>query len=488
MAKSNLIMINKDRIAHMFGLYSPKPAFTAATVSEVLPPKTLPRAQQTSPSYLKSAPTAGNTLPETDRGTANLDINTFRNSTSTKATIRSFAQTDPDMSSAVSASLRMGITKSYTLVAYNMDGLINDEATRIAQQLAMKFDFLSDYSAGYARFKDIRSISESLGREILIEGSCAMELVLDKQRYPAGFKAISTSQIDWKTRSDGSIFPIQVLSGEEVNLDTPLFFYAALDQDLLEPYSSSQLEAALHATIAQNEFFSDLRRVFRKTVHPRMLVTIIEDLWRKTIPADVLNDPDKLKAFRTATVNALQSGISQLRPQDAMVVSDVLKVDTLNSENSSTSDEYKTLSDLLNQKSAAGTKTLGTILGHSSASNNIASTESMLYLKNIEGSMHAKLNTIFSQAFTLAVRLYGQDCVVKFRYQDIDLRPELETEAFKAMKQSRILEQLSLGLISDAEASILLTGSLPPVGFKPLTGTFFKAGVGAADPAGNPNT
>jgi hypothetical protein len=41
------------------------------------------------------------------------------------------------------------------------------------------------------------------------------------------------------------------------------------------------------------------------------------------------------------------------------------------------------------------------------------------------------------------------------------------------MKQSRILEQLSLGLISDEEACIQLTGRLPVDGAQPLSGTFF---------------
>jgi hypothetical protein len=42
------------------------------------------------------------------------------------------------------------------------------------------------------------------------------------------------------------------------------------------------------------------------------------------------------------------------------------------------------------------------------------------------------------------------------------------------MRQSRILEQLSLGLITDAEANLELTGTLPPPGAPKLSGTMFK--------------
>ncbi len=484
-------MINLDTVKSFFGVYSPKPSFTGAVfyaateVDTVPPPKSLKPGQRAQPSYLKTAGASSSALPETDRRTANIDINTFRNSASTKSTIRSYAQTDPDMSAATAAASRVGITSSYSLVAYDVDGRINSDATRTAQQLARKIDFLSDYSQGFAKFKDIRSVSESLSKELLIEGSCSMELVLDKTRYPAGFRPISTSQIKWMSNNAGELYPIQEVSGDKINLDTPLFFYVALDQDLLEPYSASQMEAALHATVSQNSFFSDLRRVFRQSVHPRTLVTIVEESWLKTVPPDILNDSDKMQEYRASTVLALQNSLSGLKPEDALVVSDVLRVSTLNTENSSKSEEYKTLEGIINQKSASGTKTMGVVLGHSAASQNVASTESMLYLKTIEGSIQEKLNAIFSRAFTLAVRLYGQDCIVKFKYKPIALRPELEMEAFNAMRQSRIMEQLSIGMMSDVEASIELTGSLPPEGAKELSGTFFKTGSSAG---GNPYT
>jgi hypothetical protein len=67
----------------------------------------------------------------------------------------------------------------------------------------------------------------------------------------------------------------------------------------------------------------------------------------------------------------------------------------------------------------------------------------------------------------------------EFAFSAPDLRPESELAAFRAMDQSRVLELLSLGLLSDEEASIQLTGKLPPAGMTPLSGTGFKGGAGA---------
>ena len=89
--------------------------------------------------------------------------------------------------------------------------------------------------------------------------------------------------------------------------------------------------------------------------------------------------------------------------------------------------------------------------------------------------LRSKLNEFYSRALTVGVRIMGQDCYVEFAYANLDLRPAAELEAYRSMEQSRILEQLSLGLIPDEEACIMLTGNLPPVGYKPLSGTMFKS-------------
>ena len=126
---------------------------------------------------------------------------------------------------------------------------------------------------------------------------------------------------------------------------------------------------------------------------------------------------------------------------------------------------------------AIGTKTPATILGQSSKSSNIASTETLLFMKNVEGAVQMKLNEFYSQIFTLAVRLLGFDVIAEFKYKRIDLRPEAELAAFRSIDQSGTLELLSLGLISDAEASIRLMGRLPNPEAPMLSGTGFRNGA-----------
>ena len=115
---------------------------------------------------------------------------------------------------------------------------------------------------------------------------------------------------------------------------------------------------------------------------------------------------------------------------------------------------------------------------------NAASTESMLYLRTVEGGVQEKINQNFSAQLTTGVRLLGHDCFVIFKYAPPSLRPKDELWSFEALKQSLFLEQLSLGVISDEECSLILTGSLPSGNYTPLSGTGFRANT--APETGNP--
>ena len=175
--------------------------------------------------------------------------------------------------------------------------------------------------------------------------------------------------------------------------------------------------------------------------------------------------------------------MNQLNPEDALVNFDSVKIQHLSAGNISSHEAAKEQREMINARVSSGTRTLPSILGRG-ASSTAASTESMLYLRHVEG-IQEKLNAAFSTHLTTGTRLLGHDVFVKFTYADPELRPKSELINFKTSKQSIILEQLSLGMISDEEASIALTGSLPSGDYKPLSGTGFRSNT-SVTPAENP--
>jgi len=448
----------------------------AIKLPEPIPPKA-PRKQMSWPSLFKSTkPDASQAIRREDRRLTNLDITTLRNGRDTQSIIRDFVHSSPGMSSAVWAYLRLGIPEKFTVVGKNLDGTFSAEATNLAHQLLTRFDLIPDYSEGYSGSSSIRSTSEQLAKEIVMYGAMCGELVLGKDLLPRRIQPLSVTQIQFFPDKDKTLKPKQVIGDDEVDLDIPTFFYESLDQDLLDTYSSSPLETAVQAVLFQESFVNDVRRVLSRAIQPRQLVKIDEEKFRKYLSPEAQVSPDKAREEMNSLISQIESQVNGLRPEDALVYFDSLGFEVENPSNGGLAQEYETITDMANARLASGTKALGTVLGFQSGSSNIASVETMLFQKSATGAVKAKLDEFYSRAFTLAVRLFGLDCYVEFRYAGIDLRPDAELEAFHQTKQMRILEQLSLGMITDEEASIALTGHLPPPGAQVLSGTMFRHG------------
>jgi hypothetical protein len=453
------------------------PAKEAAVALPVIPPPKVPSGAQAQPSSSKRTKTTSGDqkLATADRRTAELDLLTLRSGTTTKSTIRELAKVSPDLSASVWAYQRLVVSKEFVAVARNQDGTANPTATEALQQVLARMNYLTDYAQGFNNISGVHAVAEALTKELVLEGACSMELVLDKARLPSRMQPIAVSQLSFYEAKDGTTYPVQTIVGEDRNLDTPAFFYEVIDQDLLTAYSESPLEPALAATLSDAEFTQDLRRVVKRALHPRLDATIDGELYRKSIPNDLLGNADGLRAYQENYIGAVETTVNGLEPDDALVHFDAVKFDYLNNGNVTLSKEWDAMQAMINSKLATGTKAPPSVLGHGSGSANIASAEIQLFLKYAEG-FQLKLNSMFSRALTLGLRLMGEDVYVQFEFAAIDLRPVAELESFRTMKQSRILEQLSIGLISDEDAALMLTGKLPPANYKPLSGTFFKAG------------
>ncbi len=457
-----------------------------STGQKVPAPKVKP-GQTVLPSYLTTAkPNTKSPLPLVDRQMVNKDLTEFRTGASTSAVIRDMVRGSPDLSAAVSIYARVAITSGWTATAHNWDKTINPEATATLHQMLTWLNVMTDPTIGYDDSQSLRSVCETWTREILIEGALAGELVLNKARLPDKIQPVSVNQIKFYPSADGKRrIPEQQVGGEKIPLDVPTFFMIYLDQDASQAYPVSPLEPAQQAVLFSADFMQDVRRIVKKAIHPRVVVTINEERFVKTIPPEYLTDSEKLVGYRNGVIAALGQQINGLKPEEALVLFDSVGIDVVDHGNTNLSNEYKVIQGMADAKMATGAKVLPTALGHASGTSNVASTEVVLFVKYVEGAVQEKINEMLSKMLTLGVRLYGHDVYVSFAFNPINLRPEDELESFRTMRQSRILDQLSLGLITDEMASVMLTGSLPPAGYKPLSGTMFRVGAGTVQAAGD---
>jgi hypothetical protein len=444
--------------------------WNAATLPSIPLPKA-PKGATAEPSYRTVVGGTAAALQRTDRQLLNSDRLGVRTTSTTRDAIRQLSYSSPDVSASIYANLRSGIPEGHTLVARNMDGGIDVPATQLAQELLRRITYLGNVDGSFGAQISLQSLSESLGRELLMYGALAGEIALDKARVPASLNPISVTKLRLYDE-DKTWKPVQIVGGEEIDLDIPTFIYVSLDQDLLDPYSSSPLESAQQPVIFDLDFNNDIRKALKRAVLPRLVANIDSELIKKNTPPDVLNDPNKFAQYKQDIISAVQGVVNGAAPEDAFISFSEVEYAFVEGGNDPSAIIEK-MQAVINSKLQTGVKTMPVVLGHGGSANT-SSAESLLFLKNAN-IVRVKLNEFYSRALTIAVRLMGQDCYVEFKYDQLDLRPDGELEAYKSMKQSRILDQLSLGLISDEEACVILTGNLPPAGYKPLTGTMFRS-------------
>lgn len=471
----------------------PSPEASSSGAAELsaaahVPQQATPRVrsgQASLPSYVRTArPNPEVPLQTLERNLANTDITKLRHGRTTQQTIAEFVRSSPDLSAAVTAYVRTAITSGYTAVANNPDGTVNAEATNLLAQIITRLNLINDYSIGFDDSPSLRSASETWAWEIMKHGAMAGELVLDSARLPYKLQPVNAAQIKRYSSKDGKrTVPKQLVAGNYIDLDYPTFFMVSLDQDTTTAYPTSPIEPAIQAVVFGASFMNDIQRIVKKAIHPRVIVTINEEKFRKSMPLEAQQDQDKADAYLNSVLEQIQSDINGLEPEEALIVFDHIGIKVTDHGNTNLSGEYKIVQDFIDAKMSTGAKALPTVLGHANSTANVASAEVLLFMKYVEGAVWGKLNEMLSKMLTLAVRLFGLDVSVTFTYNPIDLRPDSELEAFKAMKQSRVLELLSLGLLSDEEAAILLTGHLPPKGYVNKAGTGFHSA--SKQPVGN---
>lgn len=457
----------------------------------IAPPKVKPKGQGY-PGYVQNLTPSTSALPRTDLNLAVTDIvNSFRLGRDTPTVLRNLARANPDLAAAVSAYLRVGIPEKYIAIARDPDGTVNDDATRLAWEILQRFDKLPDYSSGFSQTGSIRTVAEALAKEGILYGGMSSELVLDKGRLPYKFQPIHVPSLKFYEDDYGpsrGLKPVQVVSGTEIDLDIPTFFMVYLDPSLVDPYPQSPMEAAIQPVLTSQQFINDLRRVMQRHVYPRYDIGIDEEKVRNIIPPEVLNGPpEDLDAFLNNLLAQVENTINELGVEEALVHWNFITVQYVKGDDT-TADRFNSLKEIIDANLAKGARTMPAVLGNGSGSQNVASTETMLFTLNANASVRLKLHEIFSQMLTLACRLFGQDVTVTFEFDEIELRPATELEAFKTMRFERLTKMYALGMIGAMEFCLRVNGFPMPKGFTDESGSLSISDILAiksADPADN---
>lgn len=395
-------------------------------------------------------------------------INKVRTRTDINEIIRTLMREDGLFSSAANSMVALAVKSGYRLAAYNSEGVMDIGVMSAAYSIIDKFDTLHDYSQGYNDKQGLQALLATLQIDTIGCGGCGVELVLDEQFGPERMVPVGYSTIEWEADGKGGRYPTQ--DGGDIVLNLPNVFIAEHNRNADEGYAVSLLRPGLAQTFQFNEFLEDTHRAVVRTGHSRLITTISQEAVQAMAPPDIANDKVKMVSFYNSVKSGVESALEDLNPEDALVSYDTVthKVEDIGGSKA----DYGTLMTVLGNLLGVSLKTPASVSGlRTSGGQGLSNAETLIYLKVVDAT-RPPVEEVVSRALTLAVRLLGVDGYVKFELNPIELRPETELEAYRGTKQKRILEQLSYGLISDANACYEL-GIRPQGLAKEFSGTDF---------------
>lgn len=402
------------------------------------------------------------------------DIFDSRQINDSRALLKSMFVHDPDVSAAVNAFLTVANTDPI-FVCRDMDGVINRQAQKDLNAILLVLTTQFDYKQGFELKPSLRAISESMRYLVLLRGMISAELVLNKQKVPSKIRLVEPTSLEWFESEPGKFKPQQNPANAQnpISLDIASFFVSFFRRDPSEIYSNSPFVSSINTIAARQQVVNDLYRIMRFTGYPRIEITVLEEVLIKNAPAEFLQDANKKSAWVREQINDLTSKMSDLQPEQAFVHTDSIEASILNEKNPSSGLDVTSVIKVLDAQNQAGLRTMSTILGRGESGVNTASVEARLFTLTAQ-EINEPVGEMWSQMLTMAIRILGyEDTTVACRFMPPEMRPELELEAQKQMRQTRLLRDLSLGVIDDDEYHLQMYGRIRPDSAPELSGTGF---------------
>ncbi len=422
----------------------------------------------------------------------NTTVESFRHIRNRTQLLRYLVRVEGPLSTAVHNLVQIA-ANGYTVAAYKVGtNQFDAEGTNLANGIIASFNTLHDSTDKFSNKMGFNSLTELMLREAIITNGVGAELVLTEAYTPEYVQVVPLETLHWDMGKKNKPIPKQYQNGrldlanaqDGISLDIPTFWVSRMAGDPADLYPRSMMEAAIKLLVYFEEFLEDVRRVVRQSGHARQVVSLNVEKAVKTAPREVQQEPAKLRAWLAGIQKAVKDELESITPEEAVILFDTATY-KIESPSFGNKIDYTPMLNVLSGMWATSMKTPPSVLGMrlDSGGSGEGNVETMIFLKSAK-AIQSPVESVMSRMLTLSCRLLGKDVYVNYAFDPLDLRPEMELEAFYVMRQTRILEQLSLGFITDDEAAVLLKTGPRPEGAPKLSGTFF---AGQKDPNAQEN-
>lgn len=408
------------------------------------------------------------------------DIFASRTASNSKTLLLELFRHDPDISAAVNAYLTIADTEP-EFWAYDENGELSTDGILLANQIVEAITVPSDYSLKFQYKPGLGDLCSDLRYMLLLRGAVGAELIFNKLYQPSDIRNVDTSSLTWSEAAAGVYKPEQTVPGEAQrrSLDTPTFFFAKYRQSPTSMYSYSTFVSSVNSIAARQQVINDLYRIMQVTGYPRIDISVLEEVIKKSAPASLRDDANAYRSYVASEISAIKTAYAALRPEQAFIHTDATDVKIINDRNPGAGLQIAEVVATLDAQNVAALKVMAVVVGKGDGNSQVASTEARLFSMSAD-QLNQPLETLLSQMLTFAARIAGFAGKIKVVFPPAELRPATELEPMLTMKQSRLQNDLSLGVISDQEYSMEMYGRAPLASAPPLSGTGFLQAAGVS--------
>lgn len=383
-------------------------------------------------------------------------------------------KSDPDVSAAVNAYLTTANTDPMIRVLDENSNL-DRGGYAVLQEIIKRITIPTTYD-GFSLKPGLRAICADMRYMALMRGGVAAELVYDRTYAPDEIRLVDLATIKWKEPKPGKYQPVQEVKGQvqPISLDVPTFFVSFFRRDPTKIYTNSHFVSVINTIAARQQVINDLYRILYVTGFPRIDISVLEEVVLNNAPADVKANAEAQKNWLRGQLQDIARQFGSLRADQAFIHFDSIKAQVINDRSPGAGIDISKVIDVLNAQNQAALKTMSTIIGRGESGVNTASVEARIFSMNAD-ELNEPVAEILSRIFTFALATQGRPNYVEVRFRKVELRPTLELENQLTMRQSRLLQALSLGVISDDEFHMEMYGRHRPDYAPILSGTGFMA-------------
>lgn len=453
-------------------------------LTQILVPKKRPNPQGTAFTSTFRPSGTGSILARPDFKSHMKDIFNDRTVNDSKQIIHDLLKYDSDVSATLHAFLTIADTEMVTCV-YDENGLLDRDGHQQFEQLRNTMFVRNDYTTGYAFCKSLREHSEDLRYMTLARGGIAAELVFNKLLIPTEIRQIDISTLEWFEIAPGTYKPQQRPpgTGQPIQLDIASFFVKYYRQNPMDIYPESIFVSSINTIASRQQVINDLYRIMQKIGYPRIEATVVEEVLRKNAPPEMKASEDAMQKWLSARLGDIANDLSDMRADSAWVHFDAVEATILNDKGAAAALNVTDIISVLNAQNQAALKTMASVIGRGESGVNTASVEARMFSKSAD-SLNGPIADFYSDIFTLAMRMQGYQGNVVCYFAPVELRPDMELEPQKIVKQSRLLQALSVGVLTDDEFHIQMYNRPRPDSAPELSGTNFMAAAPAGGAAG----